>query len=265
MAYQDDETSVQNGAPVEIYTLEGNGTVYRYTSFQKDVVVGGETYKAVPISRTAVENSSQDQDDISIEITLPYDAQVVLDFMFSSTPPSLFAKIQRAHRGDTAAGQTMWQGKVISFNVEGREARLSVPALLSYAFERPVPSKRYQGPCNHVLYDSWCKVSRAANSQVAQVSQVMRNEITVLTHGFDDDACASGEMIFGDQRRMIMSNSGNTFVLSSGFRDINVTDQVTISKGCDHSFATCRAKFSNGQNFGGFPLVPEYNPFRIRL
>jgi uncharacterized phage protein (TIGR02218 family) len=33
-------------------------------------------------------------------------------------------------------------------------------------------------------------------------------------------------------------------------------DGFTIVAGCDHSFATCKAKFANALNFRGFPHLP---------
>jgi uncharacterized phage protein (TIGR02218 family) len=37
---------------------------------------------------------------------------------------------------------------------------------------------------------------------------------------------------------------------------IAIGDAFTVTPGCDKSFATCRAKFSNGLNFRGFPHIP---------
>jgi len=38
--------------------------------------------------------------------------------------------------------------------------------------------------------------------------------------------------------------------------DIGVGDQFSIRAGCDKSFSTCKSKFSNQQNFRGFPHIP---------
>ncbi|MFK7793293.1 MAG: DUF2163 domain-containing protein [Devosiaceae bacterium] len=35
-----------------------------------------------------------------------------------------------------------------------------------------------------------------------------------------------------------------------------VGDSITLTAGCDKSFATCTAKFGNGTNFRGFPFMP---------
>ena len=39
-------------------------------------------------------------------------------------------------------------------------------------------------------------------------------------------------------------------------RGIATGDTVEVTPGCDKSFATCRAKFSNGANFRGCPHMP---------
>jgi len=38
------------------------------------------------------------------------------------------------------------------------------------------------------------------------------------------------------------------------------SDAVTLYAGCDRKHSTCRDKFDNMANFGGFPLHPERNP-----
>lgn len=38
--------------------------------------------------------------------------------------------------------------------------------------------------------------------------------------------------------------------------DINVSDNVTLTRGCDKTIGTCQSKFSNVLNFRGEPHVP---------
>jgi uncharacterized phage protein (TIGR02218 family) len=37
---------------------------------------------------------------------------------------------------------------------------------------------------------------------------------------------------------------------------IEAGDTFVVTAGCDKTFATCAAKFSNGLNFRGFPHIP---------
>jgi hypothetical protein len=63
------------------------------------------------------------------------------------------------------------------------------------------------------------------------------------------------------ERRFILEHSGAAITLSSGASDIPVGAAVSLFPGCDHSAATCAAKFSNAANYGGFPYMPTKNPF----
>lgn len=60
-------------------------------------------------------------------------------------------------------------------------------------------------------------------------------------------------------RRMEVKNftSGGIFELQIPMASaISVGDTLTVSAGCDKTFATCKAKFNNVVNFGGFHLIP---------
>ena len=54
-------------------------------------------------------------------------------------------------------------------------------------------------------------------------------------------------------------NDGLSVALELALRmadTIEVGDTFQIQAGCDKSFATCRSRFANGNNFGGFPHMP---------
>jgi hypothetical protein len=40
---------------------------------------------------------------------------------------------------------------------------------------------------------------------------------------------------------------------------------VSYYPGCDRTRLTCSLKFGNIANFGGFPWVPQKNPFRVKI
>ena len=42
-------------------------------------------------------------------------------------------------------------------------------------------------------------------------------------------------------------------------------DTLRFYAGCDHAPTTCRSKFNNFPQFGGFPNVPDFNPFADRI
>lgn len=269
MPFNTNELSAASGAPIELYKFIGTFNTWRVTSYLREITNSDGTYEPVPVKRTQIENASQDQEELAIDISLPYDHPLALEYIFAVSPPELSVEIYRAHRDDFNDTLLLWTGKPISFNVEGRVASLRVPSIFSYLLSGLCPAPRYQAPCNHILYDDRCKVNRAANSQTVDVVSVSASgrRLTLSANTFANGECNAGEMIWtaGGQRRMITLSNGTTFDISYPFAGDPTGDEVIIRKGCDHSFTTCKNKFSNGLNYGGCPIVPPTNPFNSRL
>lgn len=61
--------------------------------------------------------------------------------------------------------------------------------------------------------------------------------------------------------RYISAHLGSTVTLSNQIPELTAGKQVEVYPGCDHTLATCRDKFGNHINFGGFPWIPGRNPF----
>lgn len=267
--YNDWENSVSDGAPVECYRFVGTFRTYRYTSADEEVVLGGETYVPVASRRNNIRSGVQTDDTLALEIQMPYDTQVVKDYAYAESPPSLTLEVFRVHRGTSFASDfiLLWKGKVASFNVDGRMARIRVPSIFSRALQGDVPNAYWQRPCNHVLFDSRCGLSRANFSTLTTVTSVGVAAFNVVDDGFTDGFLVAGEAVVTrtGERRLILSNQANALTVKHPFVDMRVDDEVELTAGCDHSFSTCKAKFNNGVNFGGHPFIPDDNPFQGEL
>lgn len=265
MSYDTFEQSVHDAAPIEVYKFIGSFETYRYTSYHEEVTVAGETYTPVPLKRSAVKVGTQEDSSLVLEVTIPFDLGMVIDYAYSNTPPSLRVEVRRVHYGSDFATdwRMLWSGFVTSFTVTGREAKITVPAIFDRVLRGDVPSAYYQTPCNHTLYDGRCGVSRAANTTEAVVVEVASLAIEVDNDGVADNALAAGEVINQrtGERRLIMSNVANTININFPFVDCQVGDEVQLAKGCDLAFSTCANVFSNGARFGGHPFMPGDNPY----
>lgn len=267
MAYASDETSAASGRPIELYTFVGTNTTWRLTSYQQEIVSNGNTFTPETIERNSIKVNTHDESDNAIEVGLPVDHPIVDQYAFKVSPPSLMLTLQRCHESDPDDVVNLWYGPIISYSVQKRLAKLKVPDLFSYSIQNTIPRARYQAPCNHVLYDNRCGVNSASYSSTRTVSAINGNQITLDSSPFADGACNGGMMEFSDgsENRMIVSNTGTSFLVSYPFADLSVSDTVVIYQGCDRSFSTCKSKFSNGANFGGFPYVPQRNPFTTKI
>jgi uncharacterized phage protein (TIGR02218 family) len=269
MSYAVADASVHDGAPIECYLFAGQLKEYRYTSAESLITLDGREYEPLPIKRGSVKSGSQADDSLSLEIELPIDCDLVRDYAYLNAPASLMLSVFRVHRETNFATDSvlLWKGEVLSFSVAGRTAKARVPSIFSAALSSDCPTVFYQNPCNHVLFDARCKVSRASFSTSTTVLDAAQTNATVVDDGFPDNFLAGGEMVNSrnGERRMIVDNQVNLITINFAFVDLRVGDSVTLTAGCDHSWTTCRSKFSNGDNYGGDPFIPSENPFQGKV
>jgi hypothetical protein len=276
MAYLDDESSVANSAPVELYKFAGTYALYCYTSGPEDVTyddgsfasdgitpLGPLTYTAIAVERTEVRVGTQDDDSTDLTVTMSVLQQLVIDYGFTTSPPDLMLTIYRQQ--PTGVG-IYWHGPVTNISVDDRaRAKLNCPSSLGAALVGNVPNVYYQTPCNNVLYDVRCKVDYAANSNVTTVSTVSADGKTVTVGGIGglDGKLIGGELALGTgEIRMITAQAGDVLTVNFPFNTIDVGGACTIAAGCDHMYrGDCKTKFANQLNFNGFMFIPPDNPF----
>lgn len=273
MTYSAYEESVASGRPVEVYRFVlAAGDTFQYTSAEDEVTVGGFTYSPVPISRGRVVLNPEDVTQ-ALEVELP--SMDPFAQLYLSVVPGSRAEltIQRFHRDDTPTPElaTVFRGFVrsVSFVRDAHVAKvLCIP--LAAGAARPIPRFTYQGLCNHVLYDARCQVDDedAAYKHVGTVTSVSGNDITVAgVSGFGAGWFDGGrvELGTGGDFRSVQTSSGNVLTLMLPFSVDPTGTNVVVRAGCDHSLATCKSKFDNVVNYGGFAFIPTRNVFEVGL
>lgn len=261
--FDDLEQSVASSAPVEGYKFIGSFKTYLYTSADKAQVINGETYLPIAVKRSNIKAGTQEDDNLTLDLDIPFDIDVVRDYAYSETPPKLTMQVYRQQQDDTFAWSLFWTGLVRGFNVSGRTAKVQVPSIFSLALQGSVPNVYFQSPCNHVLYDARCGQLRSAHRYDAVIQAVAKTLITLVSEPAAEHILAAGEIVNlrNGERRLVLDNVGSEVSIGYPFVDLRPGDGVELVKGCDHSLATCKAKFDNVINFGGFPYIPADNPF----
>lgn len=266
MTFDAIETSAYDGHKVELYTFTGTISSFRLTSYVRDYVFTGQTYTSTPgLKRNTVKKtSSGGSQSGEVEITIPFDHPMATQYAFSDVPPDLAVIIQQGHASDVdQAFQTIWQGAITTFTVRERLAKLTCPSAFSLVLGNTIPSRRWQGPCNHLLYDERCGVSRNSFDLNVEVESFTGLTITMVSLAWSGTEGDGGEAINDrtGERRSIQSHTDDIITIKLPFTDLVIGDTLTLFQGCDHSADTCNNKFSNLDNYGGFNLVPSLNPF----
>lgn len=283
MSYTADDTSLTLGEPIELYEFLGPaGQLFTYTSYHEDVVFDARTYTSIPISRTELAGSGN-EDAPTVDVELPVTIDVVQRYAFGPPPTLLFLTIRRYHpTGGPGSAIIYWRGDATAVTVTrgGRTARFRVPNIIDNALRLEVPSVYYQSTCNHVLYDGRCRVVRSqyqVNPNPTVVS-LADGGITVTVSGVDGipalaanlppttpvDYLNTGEMVrvIDGERRLIVDNQFTILTINRPFSTLNVGDELQLFAGCDHSINTCNEKFGNTLRFGGHPTIPRLDVYR---
>lgn len=268
MTFSAFEASTEGSRPVEVYDFHMSTTDYRYTSAEDSVVIGVNTFLPETISRTKI-GQSREENDNDIVITVPATNEFARLFINSVPGQRCKVTVQRVQRSDFPSPEviTLFQGYVrgVGFSDQAKVAKISVMPLAAAA-SRPVPRFVYSSQCNHVLGDAGCKInlSLPAFHFGGTISAASGNTITVPgASGYPDGFFSGGyvEALSGLDARLILSHTGNTLQLLLPFPFTAVGQVVTLFAGCDHTAPTCKSKFDNVLNYGGFPFVPTKNPF----
>lgn len=257
------EETEEQAVPVEGYKFIGSFQTYRYTSAAFAVEINGEIYQPVAVTRSRVKAGTHEDDTLSLDLQLPFNVEVVMDYAYSQTPPRLELEVYRQQQGDPLAWTLYWKGIVRGFSVEDRKATIKIPSIFSLALQGEIPNVYYQVPCNHVLYDERCRVSRALHTVLRNVTSTSPTIIILSSSPGADGIYAAGELVNtrNGERRLILSNVGDTITIGYPFVDLQEDDEVEVAKGCDHSLEQCKTKFNNVVNHGGFKYIPADNPF----
>ena len=133
-----------------------------------------------------------------------------------------------------------------------------------------VTARRFRRLCDAALGDARCRVSldNSESRLETAVERVVGDAFRVADNGvvrsFTDGTVRwlSGANE-GRGARIVSSISDGASRLvrtwQPSARPVAVGDRLVLTIGCDKSFATCRDRFDNAENFRGFPYLPGNN------
>jgi uncharacterized phage protein (TIGR02218 family) len=270
MTYSSVETSEADGNPVELYCFARGTSIWRYTSASHDFDTSGMidepfdgVYSARYIRRGAVAQSSEpSRNSLSLEVAR--DLELLAVFRDLSIPGVMAVTVFRLQRlDDEAQITTLWSGRVLGVAWTADGARLECePSSASLA--RNALRQLYARRCTHVLYDNLCRALPVPI--VTALTAVSGRQIAVTPGTLPAGELAGGwvESLSGDKMAMIVANDAEmaTLMMPESFAP---GDAVRFYRGCDKTMETCQSRFNNLDNYGGFPFIPQKNPFNAGI
>lgn len=158
---------------------------------------------------------------------------------------------------------TLFTGRVGDISGNGAQVECEVNSYLELLSQK-MPRNTYSPGCRHTLFDPACGLTRASWGSAGTVAAgSSRTHIHVSGISDANDYHSMGTIVFEDgalegQKRFIKHWYNNVVYMVLELWEMpEVGDEITLYPGCDKIRATCKDKFNNEANFGGFPYVPD--------
>ena len=236
-----------------------NGT--NFTALANSVLIDGLKYKAAV-------GLDVDQQQITVaadsSYTIPGGApflQALVEGAFDGCEIVRYRVFFSDRLGGTVIGAVMlFKGRVGEVQEIGRSsAKITVNSDL-VLLDNYMPRNIYQATCLHTLYDSGCTLSKAAFSANGTVMAGSTSSIIYWTGAntnYQQGTITFTSGVNAGVTATVGSATTGQLVLIYPLENAPAAgDTFSVAFGCDHTLATCRAKFNNGNNFRGFPYVP---------
>jgi uncharacterized phage protein (TIGR02218 family) len=248
-----------------------DGVVLTFTSLDKDLLLGGVTYRATTsLSSTAIESTADLRvDNLDVEGILSDDsitAEDLLRGVYDNTLVEVFL-VDYVSPPTTITPQTvLWLRSAYIAEIRITEGKF-VAELRGLASKlATVPMEVYTPTCRvKKLGDARCNVNTAAYS----FSYTVVAKLSERSFTHNSTVQADGYFQFGTLKWTTGANFGREASIktyASGVIELleplpfalAVGDAFTAIRGCNRQFATCRDVFNNVANFRGEPphLLP---------
>lgn len=272
--------------PIEYVTLQDGGETWEYTNSNQVETIGPRSF--FPLAYTRNEPVfSKDSSNGQIKLRVPSNIPLVAFYETIPSSTTATVQIERVNRNDPDLGvQVYWKGQVASVQREGLFSTiLAVPYTQLPA---QVPRYTYSARCNWFLFQDRCALVKGnwkhtgpvvtiTDGNIITITDLRNTAATLALNGGDtltaqeiDDYWLAGyvENADGEKRAVYgtdIDGVPDRIRLLQPFRNLNVSDEVTVYAGCAGTRDICFRKFDNALNHGGFPDIPTINPFTTEL
>lgn len=255
---------------VDLFRIVSGGTVYTLTSAattqQHTTGPGGsnEDYVPAPIGRggsTVKNEMSKANMDVRLDLEHALAQDLLARWVEASTVLTVFTK-------RNSGTDVTWKGRLVSVVPDDDHLKLVFESIYT-SMRRPGLRARFQKNCRHALYARGCYVDPVDFEWPGEVQTMTGVVLTIPEAADKEDGYFTGGMIAAPDGTMsyITNHLGDAVTLGrvssslgAAFADEGPGLAVLLYPGCDHSYATCRDKFSNEDNYGGFDYIPTKNP-----
>lgn len=242
-----------------------------YTSFAAEITSSGDLYAPLAITHGSLTRSLRGgEESLAIQSVLT-DGVPWNDVLADGGAFVLMVEVKQAPYSDPSSAVTIFTGRLTTEpTFTGRKVEMKFASWID-SMRSKLPWLSFGPGCQYNLYDTrTCGVSRAAYQVTGTLDDVAESQVTVSSAGLV--AQPANWFAFGwietgagalQEVRSILSSTAVaagsvTLRLNAPIRRHTIGQAAVILPGCDGTWATCQAKFSN-LNYSGTDFVPRTN------
>lgn len=269
--YQD----IQDGNICRLIKLTTKtGEVYGWCDSDMPLIVEGVTYNPAPALRSLDYVSTADTEVSAQQISAGWVDVPEQDIASGILDGAEVEASWASHENPQNGRLVVFLGKIDNITYTENGFKAEIMSFMKQ-LERNI-GQVYSASCRHKLFSTQkpghsgaCLLSETSYTFNATVSAVVKNRWKFEASGLTqtEGYFSNGKLTFtsgnnkGLHFQVKTHSAGGTLelFLPTG-KYINVGDNFTIQAGCDKTFETCKSKFNNVVNFGGFPHInPNVN------
>lgn len=273
MTYLAKETSAESGAPFFLYQFTIGSTIYRFVDLPNDITFDSNLWTAMSLKHSDVKQSNELSKN-SMTVVMPLGSTFADLFVGWSPEETVSFTLYRGHIGETEY-LVYWKGRVTSHKLIDKTLEFNCESIFT-SLRRSGVRARFTRTCRHSLYGRGCNVNKTTYAVNGFVDSVSDLTLTIsAASGYVSGWFNNGIIEFSDgSYRSIKTHVSNLITINRAIRII--TDNswgygynygnlyggmgVILYPGCDRTISTCKTKFNNLINQGGFKWIPDKNP-----
>lgn len=247
---------------IDLYEFKRGATTWRYTSSTRAYLYNGETYNPIPIGRGVLTTTDEIQKNV-LDVNIDFRNELAAILIKTDETTKTTFTLYRSINGEV---ETWFKGTLSDVSADGGKCKLSFVNVFS-KMQMQGPRRKCSRLCSLALYGRECGANPLGFAKTATVVSNSGNTLVVsFSESFQDDYFSTGYLQtgplgFATSSVMVLFQNGNSLTLKKPAPLATVGSTVYVIPGCDRKISTCKNKFSNLYNYGGFPSLTVDNPF----
>lgn len=264
------ELKKQETKPTELYQILFKDQSYYYAQHDEDIYFFDENgqpqkYEALGITRTSIKTdieSRVEECNVTLNNVTNKGTRLLSELNFSNAEMRII-KVFRNLLDDPENQILIFEGELDAPMVTKTAFQISVRSKFDI-FTAQTPKRRYTRLCSWKFGGQECGVNLqniTATTTIAGISggrtitlNSRNDPVNYWMGGIAEIATAEGQR----ERRLIIASDGASLQVDFPFESAGSGDQIIIRRGCNRTYTqSCKAKYNNEKNYGGFLAVPK--------